>query len=405
MTKTLVISDPSPINELTPSIRLSIILVSKFAFVAESDKELTVKKGDILKLLDRPGNGWVLVKFVDRLVSPGLVPSSYVDIAINDSVHPVTLTWLQGSHGGVDGGWNQSNYVDVQVKQLLRSNSPLTINNRAYPVGCSIANCLSFDNRYWYRLDITYSDHSQSYVCRYYQDFYQLHIALVQCREQLQQIYAISDPQDSAALPKLPEPIPSTCLEDPQQLMQLLLKRCNHLHVYMNKLIMNKNYQTCDTLLNWMDLGYHNLGGFAVEAGEQGSGELTNDEINERVFPDSANLFKVEVANASIADRDSKGSRGSDLPQRTKSKNIYNHYQQVMTMDHTKHQLPLLAGSPALPALRLNTAVANGVSNSNSKKRSTQDSYNSTLVSVFSSERVSPDATHPELEFSFTKRR
>ena len=402
MKKRLVISNPSPINELTPSIRASIILISKYAFAAENPKELSIKKGDVLKLLDRPGNGWILVKFVDKVASPGLVPSTYVDIAINDTIHPITLSWLHATGSGHEKGWNESNYLDLQVKQLLRSNSPLTINNRAYPVNCSISNCLSFDNRYWYRLDVTYSDHSQSYICRYYQDFYELHIALVQCKNLLAAT-SISDPKETIQLPKLPEPIPSTCIDDKHQLMSLLLKRCNDLHVYINKLILNKNYQTCETFMNWLDLDYRNLGGFSVD----GPVDLTNDEINEKVLPESLNLFKdnkVKVNNTPELDRNSKSSRGSDLPQRTKSKNIYNHYQQITFIEHPK--LP-----QSSPVLRVNTSVANGISKSSPKEftkenRSTQESYNSTLVSVFSAtERKSPAANWPDLDFSFSKRK
>lgn len=400
MKKRLVISNPSPIDDLTPSIRASIILISKFAFAAENPKELSIKKGEILKLLDRPGNGWLLVKFVDKVASPGLVPSTYVDIAINDTVHPITLSWLHATGSGQEKSWNESNFLDLQVKQLLRSNSPLTINNRAYPVGCSISNCLSFDNRYWYRLDVTYSDHSRSYICRYYQDFYQLHIALVQCKDQLSSTNATSNPQETTQLPKLPEPIPSTCIDDKHQLMSLLLKRCNDLHVYINKLILNRNYQTCETFLNWLDLDYRNLAGFSVD----GPVDLTNDEINEKVLPESLNLFKEHRVETPEHDRESKGSRGSDLPQRTKSKNIYNHYQQITFIDKTKYP-------QASPVLRVNTSVANGISKSSPKEfskanRSTQESYNSTLVSVFSTtERKSPEALWSDLDFSFSKRK
>lgn len=392
MTKSLVISKPSVIEELTPSIRSSIILVCKYGFVAESPKEISVNKGDILKLLDRPGNGWVLVKFVDRLTTPGLVPASYVDIAINDPMHPITLSWLQEAGATHDKVWNESNYLDLQVKQLMRSNTPITINNRPYPVSCSISNCLSYDNRYWYRLDVTYSDGSHSFVCRYYQDFYQLHITLYECKNQISGSQPNSPSLETFDLPKLPEPIPSASSNDSGQLLALLMKRCKDLHVYINKLIANKNYQACESLLTWVGLDYRNLGGFAVG----GDVSMSNDEINEKVLPGSINLFK-EYKKEVIADRESKSSRGSDLPHRTKLKNIYNHYQQITSLDHKSSA----CGSPVL---RLNTAVSNTHTMPSPEDRSTQDSYNSTLMSLYSTgDRVSPDVI--DLDFSFTRRK
>ena len=44
-----------------------LFLVTKYDFVAEGENEISVNKGDLVKLIDRLGNGWVLVKYIDRV--------------------------------------------------------------------------------------------------------------------------------------------------------------------------------------------------------------------------------------------------------------------------------------------------------------------------------------------------
>lgn len=313
--RSLTISKPSPKENVESSLRANIILVCKYAFKAENDNELTVSKGSILKLLDRPGNGWLLVKFVDRLEEPGLIPALYVDIAVNDQHNPVTLVWLQSS----SKQYSQNDFIEEQKylnMQFKSVSSPfLTINNRAFPTSVSISNFLLSEQRYWYRVDVVYSDHSKAYLCRYYQDFYNLHIKLLGLMAASLQIVS-----EELKLPKLPEPLPTNHdVEDSSQITSLL-KRCNALNIYVNKLILNKYYQTSQVLLNWLDLNYDDLPSFALPTDAE---VMTNDQINEKILPNSINVVKEYYRKEEVAESQAK------LPQRTKSKNIYNNYQQA----------------------------------------------------------------------------
>lgn len=363
-TRKLTISRPTPKDLVASSLKSNIIVVAKFDFNAESNNELSIRKGDILKLLDRPGNGWLLVKFIDKITDPGLIPAFYVDIAINDVKNPVTLAWLQTntSKASESDTWvDESSYLNLHLKGESKD-APLTINNRPYPISVSISNFLLYKQRYWYRLDITFSDNTKSYICRYYQDFYNLHINLLTLLNK-----SLAPLNDTLRLPKLPEPIPSQTVktinddasvskedekknQDRQLQLQLqqdhdqikmLLKRCNDLNIYINRLILNKNYQFSETLLDWLDVSYKNLPGFKSNKDDV----ISNDEANAKILPESINVIQEYYAKnvpaepkepAEVDENEPIPFTPEKLPQRTKSKNIYNHYQQVTNYNVTR---------------------------------------------------------------------
>lgn len=342
--RNLKISQPLVNDQVNSKLRANVILVAKYDFVAESASEFSVKKGDVLKLLDKLANGWVLVKSVDKVTSPGLVPCLYVDIAVNDALNPITLQWLHetGTSGSTILG--NTTFYDAEVKQLLRNNSPVTINNRPYPLAASINNFLMYENRYWYRLDITYSTQERAYLCRYYQDFYSLHASLLEHVEQWHLASKEAELPDFLRLPKLPEPIPSNKRES-AELRELLVKRCKDLDAYINLLILNKHYQVLPPLLKWLDAKYEKAPGFVV------SEQLneTNDVINERVLPGSVRIYsKPKVDNGTESERlhavldkreeedqakkfplTSPNPNEHQGPKQAVSRNIYNHYQQI----------------------------------------------------------------------------
>lgn len=232
-----------------------------------------------MKLLDRLNNGWLLVKFIDRVQSPGLIPATYVDIAVNDPLNPITLNWLQCIQSNDKNIVDELSYLDLQFNKVEAKF--MTINNKPYPIQASISNFLLYNERYWYRLDIEYSDKSKSYICRYYQDFYNLHILLL---DLMDRIASKSDIDiKNLKLPKLPEPIPTTKSKEEGELIAMLLKRCNDLNVYINKLMLNKYYQTSLELIDWLEL--KDLPGFTVQDISEIE-DLSNSEINEKILPD-----------------------------------------------------------------------------------------------------------------------
>lgn len=325
--RSLTISQPKTKDEVSTDLKCNVILVTKYPFTAESENELSVKKGDILKLLDRLNNGWLLVKFIDRVQSPGLIPATYVDIAVNDPLNPITLNWLQCIQSNDKNIVDELSYLDLQFNKVEAKF--MTINNKPYPIQASISNFLLYNERYWYRLDIEYSDKSKSYICRYYQDFYNLHILLL---DLMDRIASKSDIDiKNLKLPKLPEPIPTTKSKEEGELIAMLLKRCNDLNVYINKLMLNKYYQTSLELIDWLEL--KDLPGFTVQ-GISEIEDLSNSEINEKILPGSINVIKnyrekLEEQEQLEKQKEFDEFKQEKLPERTKSKNIYNHYQQA----------------------------------------------------------------------------
>ncbi|CCG20773.1 hypothetical protein CORT_0A03850 [Candida orthopsilosis Co 90-125] len=387
--RSLTISRPKTKKEsgVSNKFRPTIILVAKYSFTAESSNELSVTKGDILKLLDQPRDGWILVKYIDKLHSPGLIPATYVDIAVNDQTNPITINWLHGTDNA--DIVKEHNYLNLQFNKVEAIF--LTINNRAYPVSASISNFLLFKERYWYRLDIQYSDKSRAHLCRYYQDFYNLHIMLL---DLVSRISSSANSED-LRLPKLPEPLPTTTtldnynddegdstvkaektFEHETTQVNMLLKRCNDLNIYINKLILNKYFQTSKELIEWLELGYKDSPGYVLEATDEDyDAEWTNEEINNKILPDSINVVKVYEEKKLQMEQELEALKkeqeaemyeidDADLPTRAKSKNIYNNYQQashIMSIAQVSRQ-----GSVKLTRAdsRLNSYNATRTSNS-----------------------------------------
>lgn len=338
----LTISEPK-VLEIFHS-QVNVILVSNYNFRGEHKDELTVCKGDLLKFIEKRENGWILVKFLDKLNHTGLVPASYVDIVINDIKNPINTSWLNDNGDFGQGTKDIRGLSDpVPIRSSRRSGSvneigiathtvnnksrtastpTITFNNdskrltaRSKPhintsisvpgtstdtrfglpspespifnynyqltpavpentqlanqiISISISNCLVNDSRYWYRLDIK-TRTQKLYIGKFYQDFYNLHLQLLQYKIQL---------------PRLPDPISMREIQQDEQngrneqLVTLLLKRCNELNYYINKL----NKLNLKEFVDWLNLEnnrfYTTIGG-------------GNDEINERILPDSTNLF------------------------------------------------------------------------------------------------------------------
>ncbi|ONH69837.1 Protein scd2/ral3 [Cyberlindnera fabianii] len=82
----------------------SVILITKFDFKAENRHELSVGVGEALKLIERKGNGWILVKPIGRISDPGLIPASYVKIVRMSKERPNSKSdekWLSQSDSPV----------------------------------------------------------------------------------------------------------------------------------------------------------------------------------------------------------------------------------------------------------------------------------------------------------------
>lgn len=328
-TKTVEISTPQNKKLYESKLKGNIILVCKFTFNAEAGSELSIKKGDIVKLLHRQGNGWLLVKFIDRMNEPGLVPAKYMDIMMNDVKNPVTLNWLHNTDGSFDNlEFLESNYLDVQVINLLKTTPPLTINNSPYPLAANVSRLFLFNDRYWYCVEVLLSDHTTAYLCRYYENFYNLHSLLL---DRMNNLELSAENRNSLKLPKLPEPIPRS-LED---MTTSIIKRCDDLNEYLNNLVKNEKYACSRILLSWVDIQYNNLPGLIVKTNDL---NFSNDDLIHQLLPGSVDIIRQQKdrQNKARSDKaaDTERNQGnkklnSKSNGSLKRKNTYNNYQQA----------------------------------------------------------------------------
>lgn len=304
------VQSPHSASPSSPKLHSNVIVVAKYDFLAELESEISVAKGDVFKLLNRLANGWILVQLIDKVLHTGLIPSLYVDIALNDPLNPITLEWLQGKSSQVQ---------EAQVRSLLAENHPLTLNNRPYPLRIWVLNYLMFEDRFWYRVDVTFSTGQQNYLCRYYEDFYNLHANLL----------AESEAQHlSTPLPKLPAPIPSVKRTKEEQ-RELFLERCKSLSAHMAELTRKPEFQASPLLLDWLEVLYKNLPGFS----EPESVNLASDVISQRILPGSLTLASDARAPVKNSNKPMAPTQMPIVARPTKAElkrsNTYNHYRQV----------------------------------------------------------------------------
>ncbi|CUM63118.1 uncharacterized protein PRCAT00000685001 [Priceomyces carsonii] len=238
-----------------------IVLVLKYVFKGEHSQELSVSKGDHVILIERPGNGWLKVQSIDKANTYGLVPASYVDIALNDSVNPISLQWL-----------NAINYDVGQGADVVRP----------YPKSLSVTNIFqTVSSRFWYRIEFKMSSKESVYVGKFYQDFYKLHMSILNL-------------VDPSQLPKLPQPlgpqssfscvsISSTNID--KKFLDDLMVSGKQMNTYFDSLLKVKKISTSQEIYDFMNSSRKYV---------TGENETLPDlEINNRLFPGSISVIEL----------------------------------------------------------------------------------------------------------------
>lgn len=287
----------------------SVIVIAKFNFKAENKHEISIGIGEAFKLVQRKGNGWILVKPIGRLGECGLIPASYVRIVkIDKSHHPQTdEEWLSQpethcAHKTTLDGKNKSTSMASEISAISDSGEDFTYqssissvsstsqknsattspknsmaaNTLATPIPLSglVKNADTCNGRYWYRVDVSMSNGKTRHLCRYYQDFYKLHCALV---DQLVRSNPDQDINELVTkLPTLPDPI---ARPDLQTLQSILLQRCQCLNVYIFRVIQNRLSLNYGNIVNeWVEL---QTGDLELSDDLQ----ISNKEIQEMLSP------------------------------------------------------------------------------------------------------------------------
>lgn len=257
--KKLLISSPlllSPVNSPTlPLLPFSsysdtpvVVLRAKYNFCAQNITEVSIRANDYFKLLDRLGNGWLLVQCIDRNET-GLVPALYVEIAVNDSKRPISIEWL------------------TRVKS---PKSPVIDEIRSVSVSTVL---IDRDNQIWYRLDIRMSSGAFKYIAKYYHDFQDLHGCLA---EELHK---------SVKLPSLVKSLDSSFKPIANKIhMKELVAQCKDLDKYLNLLLTLDNVRKSESLVDFINAPTSNH--FEVPHDHT----VSSDVINDNLHPQSLNV-------------------------------------------------------------------------------------------------------------------
>lgn len=323
----------------------SVILITKFDFKAEDKNELTLGVGEALKLLERKGNGWILVKPIGRISDPGLIPASYVRIVrLNkqSSNERLDEEWLSTRDGdeldqATQQGKSSTSVISTSSQGLMspietkrsllkyssstssilsedeqhfsfqsaassntsRADSPNNSFSGIFPITALVKNASSHNGRFWYKVDITMNNGTKRYLCRYYQDFYKLHCSIVEKLRSSPDFDEVNNNPIVSSLPSFPDPIPRP---DLQTLSSILLQRCQLLNVYIFKIVQNKHRLEYNKLVN--DWIVPRLGDLEVPLEES----MSNEQIEELLKPLPTVMKKVsrDLSNKSIDIHSSK---------------------------------------------------------------------------------------------------
>ncbi|WLF76787.1 hypothetical protein PVL30_000491 [Lodderomyces elongisporus] len=219
---------PAPATVAATLESRQIILMSEFEFQAESDVELSMQPKDFFKLLEKQGDGWLKVCELDNESKFGLVPASYMKIAMNDLENPITKQWLQDCENN-DVAEGAAPQVECKTNTLDES---ITLTNSEsgfhLPTECHVyATCHdSRTNKIWHCIKMTYNT-KYIFVGKTYENL----AAFASCISQHQHKHKYG--KGEPLLPQLPQ------LPKLQPSHNTVL---NHIHNYNHNHIHNNNH-------------------------------------------------------------------------------------------------------------------------------------------------------------------
>jgi bud emergence protein 1 len=169
-----------------------------YDFKAERPDELDVHAGENIILCAHHSYEWFIAKPIDRLGGPGLVPVSYVgviDITTGNSSQNDVADDINGAGLPTVDEWKNKNakYKASSIP-LGDVSTPVQSSNHAekfsddtqvdenlpYIVESSVDSFHVDQGRYWFHMSTYMSNGEQRSLCRYYEDFYDFQIKLLE---------------------------------------------------------------------------------------------------------------------------------------------------------------------------------------------------------------------------------
>ncbi|CAI5757485.1 unnamed protein product [Candida verbasci] len=236
----------------------SLVLISKYKFNKENANEISINPRQYFKLIEKLGNGWLKVKSLDSNPMEGLVPASYLEIAINDTNNPITLSWLHE--------YNSTNttktYLKISINEVFQNLKSKKI---------------------WYKLKIKINDSEFIFIGKSYQQIYDFHLKLEE-----------RDDYMDEDLPILPSPLIRTSIYHSPNLkydvkyLSELRRMCSDLSQYFEKLL-SLNLKEFETEL--YDFIFNDK--FIKSDNE----DIENKEFLNNINPD-LNMINLDLSNS-----------------------------------------------------------------------------------------------------------
>lgn len=181
----LALHKPSPRSPIAPTAPV-VVLIAKYHFSAANEQEISIEPKEYMKLLDRPGNGWLKVQKLDKYDVIGYVPASYVSIEVNDTANPISLEWLMDlDQKATPQASPQKSSRSAKANTLPTPSSSLFDFERQYPSSVNIDKVKSKYNVHFVMHD------NKIMITKTYQEFYNFHLELLQ-RHQLPKLPDVS---------------------------------------------------------------------------------------------------------------------------------------------------------------------------------------------------------------------
>jgi hypothetical protein len=160
-----------------------------YDFVAEKEAELDAKAGDIIDVLARRNQEWIIAQPPKKNRGPGLVPISFIDIIVeirdgkinkakSNNEAEFYLNLLPSFED-----WERAQFPDLAAPAAQGATTRLNPDSAldlSYPVSASIPRYCFAEEKYWFILDVNLSDGRRWELSRYYEDFYDFQIFLLE---------------------------------------------------------------------------------------------------------------------------------------------------------------------------------------------------------------------------------
>lgn len=247
----------------------SLYAIVLYDFKAEKPDELTSYVGENLFICAHHNYEWFIAKPIGRLGGPGLVPVGFVSIIdiktgyatgndVKDDIDSVNLPTIQEwkrnvakykasniALGQVDHNRNNESKLQKDEKELYyndyaTSQQLVDIDNVHNVIIDAAIDSFKFeDNKYWFSLECQLSSGKIRYLKRYYQDFYDLQVQLLDnFPSESGKLRDSTGKWSKRIIPYIPGPVPYVT-------DSITSKRKEDLNIYVKELIKLPAY-ICD---------------------------------------------------------------------------------------------------------------------------------------------------------------